>query len=119
MALANDHVTIAKSRTYYIRRWDKPEDVAAAIDEKTNAIYVESIGNPRHNVPDLETIAKRRRGSFIRPIDHGADIVVQSATKWIGGHGTTIGGVIVDSGKFDWGKSCSFAGLFGRCSEEE
>ncbi|KAK6066244.1 O-acetylhomoserine aminocarboxypropyltransferase/cysteine synthase [Seiridium cupressi] len=98
---------------------DKPEDFAAAIDDKTKAIYIESIGNPRYNVPDFEAIAKVAHekgvpvivdntfgagGYFVRPIDHGADIVVHSATKWIGGHGTTIGGVIVDSGKFDWGK---------------
>lgn len=98
---------------------DKPEDIAAAIDDKTKAVYVESIGNPRYNVPDFEAIAKVAHekgvplvvdntfgagGYFVRPIDHGADIVVHSATKWIGGHGTTIGGVIVDSGKFDWGK---------------
>ncbi|TGZ77736.1 O-acetylhomoserine ami [Ascodesmis nigricans] len=98
---------------------DKPEDIAAAIDEKTKAIYVESIGNPRYNVPDLEAIAKVAHeagvplvvdntfgagGYLIRPIEHGADIVVHSATKWIGGHGTTVAGVIVDSGKFDWGK---------------
>jgi O-acetylhomoserine/O-acetylserine sulfhydrylase len=98
---------------------DKPDDLAAAIDDKTKAVYVESIGNPRYNVPDLKRIAEVAHekgvplvvdntfgagGYFIRPIDHGADIVVHSATKWIGGHGTTIGGVIVDSGKFDWGK---------------
>jgi O-acetylhomoserine/O-acetylserine sulfhydrylase len=98
---------------------DKPEDLAAAIDDKTKAVYIESIGNPRYNVPDFEAIAKAAHdkgvpvivdntfgagGYFVRPIDHGADIVVHSATKWIGGHGTTIGGVIVDSGKFDWGK---------------
>jgi O-acetylhomoserine (thiol)-lyase len=71
---------------------DAPNAFGKAIDEKTKALYVESIGNPRFNVPDLE-----------RPIDHGADIVVASATKWIGGHGTSIGGVIVDSGRFDWG----------------
>jgi O-acetylhomoserine/O-acetylserine sulfhydrylase len=98
---------------------DKPEDLKAAIDDKTKAIYIESIGNPRYNVPDFEAIAKVAHeagvplvvdntfgagGFFVRPIDFGADIVVHSATKWIGGHGTTIGGVIVDSGKFDWGK---------------
>ncbi|PHH64033.1 hypothetical protein CDD81_5138 [Ophiocordyceps australis] len=98
---------------------DDPEDIAAAIDDSTKAVYVESIGNPRYNVPDLEAIAKVAHGKgvplvvdntfgaggyFIRPIQHGADIVVHSATKWIGGHGTTIGGVIIDSGKFDWGK---------------
>jgi O-acetylhomoserine/O-acetylserine sulfhydrylase len=98
---------------------DNPEDFAKAIDDKTKAIYVESVGNPRYNVPDLEALAKVAHdagvplvvdntfgagGYYIRPIDHGADIVVHSATKWIGGHGTTIGGVVVDSGKFDWGK---------------
>ncbi|KZF20682.1 homocysteine synthase CysD [Xylona heveae TC161] len=99
---------------------DKPEDFKAAIDEKTKAVYIESIGNPRYNVPDFEAIAKVAHeagvpvlvdntfgagGYFCRPIDHGADIVVHSATKWIGGHGTTIGGIVVDSGKFDWGKN--------------
>jgi O-acetylhomoserine/O-acetylserine sulfhydrylase len=98
---------------------DDPAAIAAAIDDKTKAVYVESIGNPRYNVPDLAAIAKVAHdagvplvvdntfgagGYFIRPIDHGADIVVHSATKWIGGHGTTVGGVIVDAGKFDWGK---------------
>lgn len=98
---------------------DKPEDFAAAIDDKTKAVYIESIGNPRYNIPDFEAIAKVAHekgvpvvvdntfgagGYFIRPIDHGADVVVHSATKWIGGHGTTIGGVVIDSGKFDWGK---------------
>ncbi|KAH2566598.1 hypothetical protein KXV42_000916 [Aspergillus fumigatus] len=98
---------------------DRPEDIAAAIDDRTKAVYVETIGNPRYNVPDFEAIAKVAHekgvpfvvdntfgagGYFFRPIDHGADIVVHSATKWIGGHGTTIGGVVVDSGKFDWGK---------------
>lgn len=96
-----------------------PEDFAAAIDENTKALFVESIGNPKYSVPDFEALAKVAHdagiplvvdntfgagGYFVRPIDHGADIVVHSATKWIGGHGTTIGGVIVDSGKFDWGK---------------
>jgi O-acetylhomoserine/O-acetylserine sulfhydrylase len=98
---------------------DDPADFAAAIDENTKAIYVESIGNPKYSVPDFEGLAKVAHeagiplvvdntfgagGYFVRPIEHGADIVVHSATKWIGGHGTTIGGVIVDSGKFDWGK---------------
>lgn len=98
---------------------DNPEDYRKAIDDKTKAIYIESIGNPKYNVPDIEKIAAIAHeagiplivdntfgagGYFIRPIDHGADIVVHSATKWIGGHGTTIGGIVVDSGKFDWGK---------------
>jgi O-acetylhomoserine/O-acetylserine sulfhydrylase len=97
---------------------DDPEKFRAAIDDKTKAIYVESIGNPQFNVPDFATLAFIAHdhgiplivdntfggaGYLVRPIDHGADIVVQSATKWIGGHGTSIGGVIVDSGKFDWG----------------
>ncbi|KAJ9190972.1 hypothetical protein DTO166G4_5909 [Paecilomyces variotii] len=98
---------------------DKAEDIAAAIDDRTKAVYLETIGNPRYNVPDFEAIAKVAHekgvplvvdntfgagGYFARPIDHGADIVVHSATKWIGGHGTTIAGVVIDSGKFDWGK---------------
>ncbi len=97
---------------------DNPDDFRKAIDDKTKAIYIETIGNPRFNVPDFEAIAKVAHdagvplivdntfgaaGFICRPIDFGADIVVQSATKWIGGHGTSIGGVIVDSGKFDWG----------------
>ncbi|MDX1996799.1 MAG: O-acetylhomoserine aminocarboxypropyltransferase/cysteine synthase [Thermoanaerobaculia bacterium] len=97
---------------------DSPLAFAQAIDDKTKAIYVETIGNPRFNVPDFEALAKLAHergiplvvdntfgcaGYLARPIDHGADIVVASATKWIGGHGTSIGGVIVDSGKFDWG----------------
>ena len=96
---------------------DDPELFRQAIDAKTKALYVESIGNPRFNVPDFEALAKVAHdagiplivdntfgaaGYLVRPIEHGADLVVQSATKWIGGHGTSIGGVIVDSGKFDW-----------------
>jgi len=89
----------------------------AAIDERTRALYVESIGNPGFEVPEFRRLAEIARrhglplvvdntfgcaGYLVRPIDHGADIVVQSATKWIGGHGTSIGGVIVDAGRFDW-----------------
>ena len=96
---------------------DEPENLRRAIDAKTKALYVESIGNPGFNVPDLERIAAIAHaagiplivdntfgaaGYLVRPIEHGADIVVASATKWIGGHGTSVGGVIVDSGKFDW-----------------
>jgi O-acetylhomoserine (thiol)-lyase len=102
------------------------DDVGAlrkAIDGKTKALYVESIGNPAGNVPDFEALAKLAHengiplivdntfgaaGFLVRPIEHGADIVVASATKWIGGHGTSIGGVIVDSGKFDWAASGKF-----------
>jgi len=88
------------------------------IDGKTKAIYVESMGNPRFNIPDFEGLSALAKengiplivdntlgagGALIRPIDFGADVVVESATKWIGGHGTSIGGVIVDAGTFDWG----------------
>jgi len=96
---------------------DDPADFAAAIDSNTKAVYIESVGNPKYNVPDFAAIAKVAHdagvplivdntfgaaGYLVRPIEHGADIVVASATKWIGGHGTTIGGVIVDAGKFPW-----------------
>lgn len=88
------------------------------IDENTRAIYLETIGNPSFNIPDFEAIAKIAQkydlplivdntfgaaGYLFRPIEHGANIVVQSATKWIGGHGTSIGGVIVDGGNYNWG----------------
>ena len=94
-----------------------PDDFRAAITDKTKALYVESIANPGYVVPDFEALAEVAHeagiplivdntfgaaGFLCRPIDHGADIVVSSATKWIGGHGTAIGGVIVDSGNFDW-----------------
>lgn len=96
---------------------DDATDFEAAVNDRTRAIYIESIGNPRYNVPDFDAIASVAHahgiplivdntfgaaGYLCRPIDHGADIVVASATKWIGGHGTSIGGVIVDSGNFDW-----------------
>lgn len=96
---------------------DEPETLASAIDEQTKALYVESIGNPSYSIPDFEALAAVAHdagiplvvdntfgaaGYLARPIDHGADIVVASATKWIGGHGTSIGGVIVDAGRFDW-----------------
>ncbi len=99
---------------------DDPEDFRQAIDERTKALYVETIGNPQFNIPDFATLAHIAHESGIplivdntfgcagylsRPIDHGADIVVQSATKWIGGHGNSIGGVIVDAGRFDWSSS--------------
>ena len=97
------------------------DDVASfekLIDDRTKALYVETIGNPRFNVPDLEGLATLAHanniplvvdntfgcaGYLCRPIQYGADVVVQSATKWIGGHGTSIGGVIVDAGSFNWG----------------
>ena len=97
---------------------DSPDEFEKLIDPKTKALYIESIGNPRLNVPDIEAIAEVAHrhgiplivdntfgaaGYLVRPFDHGADIITASATKWIGGHGTSIGGVVVDSGKFDWG----------------
>ncbi len=102
---------------------DEPEAFRALIDEHTKALYVESIGNPRGNVADIEALAKVAHeagiplivdntfgagGYLVRPLEHGADIIVASATKWIGGHGTSIGGVIVDSGRFDWGQNDKF-----------
>ena len=97
---------------------DSPADFEKAIDAKTKALYIETMGNPRLNIPDIRAIADIAHkhgiplvvdntfgagGYLARPIDWGADIIVESATKWIGGHGTSIGGVIVDSGKFNWG----------------
>ncbi|KIJ67219.1 hypothetical protein HYDPIDRAFT_25691 [Hydnomerulius pinastri MD-312] len=102
---------------------DEPAAFAAAIDEHTKAIYVESIGNPKYNVANIPELAKVAHengiplivdntfgmgGYLIRPISLGADIVLHSATKWIGGHGTTIAGVVIDSGNFDWARSGKF-----------
>jgi len=96
---------------------DNPVDFENAIDEKTKAIYLETIGNPGFNIPDFDAIAAVAKkhdiplvvdntfgtgGYLFRPIEHGANIVVESATKWIGGHGTSIGGVIIDAGNFNW-----------------
>ena len=99
--------------------------VEAAIQENTRAIYIETLGNPNSDIPDIDALAElaHRRGIplvadntfgtpyLIRPIEHGADIVVHSATKFLGGHGTTLGGVIVDSGKFDWAASGKFPAI--------
>jgi O-acetylhomoserine/O-acetylserine sulfhydrylase len=97
---------------------DSPASFEKLIDSNTKAIYVESIGNPEFSVPDFEALAAIGQkygiplvvdntfgagGYLCRPIDHGANVVVESATKWIGGHGTSIGGVIVDAGNFNWG----------------
>jgi O-acetylhomoserine (thiol)-lyase len=95
---------------------DKPESLAALIDDKTKAVYCESIGNPAGNIVDLETISQLAHAQGVpvvvdntvatpavcKPIEFGADIVVHSLTKYVGGHGTTLGGMIVDSGKFPW-----------------
>ena len=97
---------------------DEIDSFARQIDSTTKAIYIESMGNPRFNIPDFKALSELARsnniplivdntlgaaGSLIRPIDYGADVVVQSATKGIGGHGTSLGGVIVDAGTFNWG----------------
>ncbi|KAJ2366091.1 hypothetical protein IW150_006033 [Coemansia sp. RSA 2607] len=96
---------------------DDPAEIESLIDDKTRAVFVESIGNPKYNVPDFRAIADVAHqhgvplvvdntfgmgGYIIRPIEHGADIVTHSATKWINGHGTTVGGVVIDAGTFPW-----------------
>ena len=99
--------------------------VEGAIQENTRAIYIETLGNPNSDIPDIDAIAAIAHQHnlplvvdntfgtpyLICPIEHGADIVVHSATKFIGGHGTTLGGIIVDSGKYDWKKSGKFPGI--------
>ena len=99
------------------------EELEGAIKDNTKAVYIETLGNPNSDIPDIEAIAKiaHKHGLplvidntfgtpyLIRPIEYGADIVVHSATKFIGGHGTTLGGIIVDSGKFDWKASGKYA----------
>jgi O-acetylhomoserine (thiol)-lyase len=97
---------------------ERPEEFAALIDDNTKAVYLETIGNPSLQIPDFEAISAAAHakgvavivdntfgmgGYLCRPIEHGADIVVHSATKWIGGHGNSIGGLLVDAGKFDYG----------------
>ena len=97
---------------------DNPESIASKIDEKTKAIYLETIGNPGFSIPDFEAIAAVAKahdiplvvdntfgagGYLFRPFDYGANVVVEAATKWIGGHGNSIGGVVVDGGNFNWG----------------
>lgn len=97
---------------------DKVESIASLIDEKTKAIYLETIGNPEYNIPDFEAIAQVAKanqiplivdntfgqgGYLFNPFEWGANIVLHSATKWIGGHGTSMGGVVIDGGNFNWG----------------
>ena len=100
-------------------------EIEGAIEEDTRAIYLETLGNPNSDIPDIDAVAEiaHKHGLplvidntfgtpyLIRPIEHGADIVVHSATKFIGGHGTTLGGVIVESGKFDWKKSGKYPNI--------
>lgn len=104
---------------------DDPENFKAALQENTKAIFIESLGNPNSSLIDVEAVSKIAHDHKIpliidntfgtpylfRPIEHGADIVIHSATKFLGGHGTTLGGVIVDSGKFDWENSGKFPQL--------
>lgn len=104
---------------------ENPLNFASAIRENTKAVFIESLGNPNSNVIDLEAVASVAHKNkiplivdntfatpyFLRPIEHGADIVVYSATKFIGGHGTALGGVIIESGKFDWKGSGKFPSL--------
>lgn len=104
---------------------DDPENFRRAITDKTRALYIETIGNPGTNIIDIEAVANIAHRSglplivdntfgtpyLIRPIEYGADIVLHSATKFIGGHGTSIGGAMVDAGKFDWAGSGRFPGL--------
>lgn len=101
------------------------DEVKAAIDQNTKAIFIEALGNPNSDIPDVDALAEIAHANKIplvidstfatpylfRPIEHGADIVVHSATKFLGGHGTTLGGVIVDSGKFDWEASGKFSSI--------
>ncbi|MCI7558104.1 MAG: O-acetylhomoserine aminocarboxypropyltransferase/cysteine synthase [Lachnospiraceae bacterium] len=100
-------------------------EVEAAIKDNTKALYIESLGNPNSDIPDIDALASIAHkhniplvvdntfgaAYWLRPIEHGADIVVHSATKFFGGHGTTLGGVIVDSGKFDWKASGKYPGI--------
>ncbi len=101
------------------------EEVASAVNDRTKAIFIETLGNPNSDIPDIDALAEIAHANripliidntfgtpyLIRPIEHGADIVIHSATKFIGGHGTTLGGIIVDSGKFDWTASGKFPHL--------
>ena len=104
------HVRFAKD--------DSAEEIEKLIDDQTKAIYLENLGNPNFNVPDWEKVAAVAKkydlplvvdntfgaaGYLFRPLDHGANIVVESATKWIGGHGTSLGGIVIDGGNYNWG----------------
>ncbi len=142
LAHAGDHIVAAKNiygGTYNLLAHTLPEygisttfadpfneeEVRAAIQDNTKAIFIETLGNPNSDVVDIEKLAKIAHDNLIplvvdntfatpylvRPIEYGADIVVHSATKFIGGHGTTIGGVIIDSGKFEWEASGKFPSL--------
>lgn len=101
------------------------DELENAIEDNTRVIYLETLGNPNSDIPDIDAISEiaHRHGLplvidntfgtpyLIRPIEHGADIVIHSATKFIGGHGTTLGGIVVDSGKFDWRASGKYPAI--------
>ena len=105
---------------------DQPQAIAALLDENTRAVFCESVGNPAGNICDIEQLARVAHAHgvplivdntvatpmLLRPIDYGADIIVHSLTKFMGGHGTTMGGIIVDAGKFDWRQHASRFGIF-------
>ena len=115
------HVLPGQGVTVRFAESDQPEDIAKLIDDKTRAVFCESVGNPAGNICDIEGLARVAHTHgvplivdntvaspiLLRPIEHGADIVVNSLTKFLGGHGTTLGGVIVDGGNFDWKQNAS------------
>jgi O-acetylhomoserine (thiol)-lyase len=115
------HILPGQGVTVRFAESDRPESIAKLIDDKTRAVFCESVGNPAGNICDLEGLARvaHEHGVplivdntvaspvLLRPIEHGADVVVNSLTKFLGGHGTTLGGAIVDSGNFDWKKSAA------------
>ncbi|MDR2798891.1 MAG: O-acetylhomoserine aminocarboxypropyltransferase/cysteine synthase [Treponema sp.] len=146
LAQAGDHIVSAKTiygGTYNLLAHTLPiygitttfvdpeekDSFARAIQSKTKAIFIETLGNPNSNIIDIEALAKLAHEHriplvvdatfttpyLLRPIEYGADIVIHSATKFIGGHGTTLGGIIVDSGKFDWEASGKFPGITEPC----
>ncbi|MDR2633458.1 MAG: O-acetylhomoserine aminocarboxypropyltransferase/cysteine synthase [Treponema sp.] len=146
LAQAGDHIVSAKTiygGTYNLLAHTLPlygitttfvdpeekDSFARAIQPKTKAIFIETLGNPNSNIIDIEALAKLAHDHriplvvdatfttpyLLRPIEYGADIVIHSATKFIGGHGTTLGGLIVDSGKFDWEASGKFPGITEPC----
>src|ERR1700723_3697719 len=110
------HIMPSQGVTVKFAKTDKPEDLEKLIDEKTRAIFCESVGNPAGNICDIEALARvaHKHGVplivdntvatpiLLRPFDYGADVVIHSLTKFLGGHGTTMGGIVVDSGKFPW-----------------
>jgi len=115
------HILPSQGVTVRLAQSDQPEAIGKLIDEKTRAVFCESVGNPAGNICDIEALARAAHAHgvplivdntvaspiLLRPIDHGADIVVNSLTKFLGGHGTTLGGAIVDSGNFDWKQNAS------------